>query len=230
MIGISGKKRSGKNTCANHIAASFLKRNGNIKDFKINELGLIEARKNDHYFTIDEGEFNKYFNNVGVKIYSFADPLKQFCIETFLITHNQAYGTEKEKNTITQIKSIINGQYLTSRQLMQEFGTNICRKMCENCWVNATINKIKKESPKLGIVSDIRFPNEVEAINQVGGKTIRLLRNMAGKDEHSSETVLDDFPKDKFSLVIDNRNMNVDEQCEFTKPYIDQWLDQLAGK
>lgn len=241
IICLSGKKRSGKNTAGNYLAGYFLKRNGGIKDFNINKLGLLNARKNDHYFTVEEGEFNQVFNNSEIKLYSFADELKRFCINVFGLSHEQCYGTEEKKNSLTNLKwldipnkdviTIYNRHNLmTAREVLQCFGTDIIRKMCDNAWINATINKIKEDNVKLALICDGRFPNEIYAINGIGGKTIRLLRNVAGKDVHSSETVLDDFPKDKFSLIIDNRNMSVDEQCSFLEPHISGWLDQLYGK
>lgn len=244
IICVSGKKRSGKNACSNHIAASFLKRNGSIKDFKINKLGLLEARKNDHWFTVEEGEFNKTFNGTEVRLYSFADCLKEFCINVLGLTYEQCYGTEDEKNSRTNLHWSKMPTYkddggscvtefdpmMTGREVLQYFGTDIVRKMCDNAWVNATINKIKKDNVKLALITDGRFVNEVETVNGIGGKTIRLLRNVAGKDEHSSETVLDDYPRDRYSLVVDNRNMSVDEQCNFLAPYVNGWLDSLYGK
>jgi len=255
IIALSGKKRSGKNTAANFIAASFLKRSRDIVDFKINKLGLIEARKNNHYFTVEENEFNKIFEDTDIKLYSFADYLKQFCMNIFSLTNNQVYGEEKEKNSLTNIKlydlidmslSLLykftndekfikcnildNNEYLTSRQILQIFGTEICRKIDPNCWVNGTISIIKKDNKKIAIIMDCRFPNEIEAINTIGGKTIRLLRSVAGKDEHVSETVLDNYPRDKFNLIIDNRNMSVDEQCAFLEPHIEKWLNEFHGK
>lgn len=241
IICVSGKKRSGKNTCVNYIAASFLKRNGGIKDFHINTLGLIEARKNDHYFTVEEGEFNKVFHGTEIKLYSFADCLKEFCINVLGLTYEQCYGTAEQKNSLTNLiwKNMPNEKGITiengrlqmkAREVLQYFGTDIVRKMCDNAWINATINKIKEDNIKLVLITDGRFPNEINAINNIGGKTIRLLRNVAGKDEHSSETVLDDYDKNKFSLIVDNRAMNVDEQCKFLKPHVDQWINSLYGK
>jgi hypothetical protein len=244
IICLSGKKRSGKNTAVNFVAASFLKRNANIKDFKINKLGLLEIRKNDHWFTVEEGEFNKIFNGSQVKLYSFADELKSFCINVLGLTYEQCYGTEEQKNSRTSLGWSNMPTYiepvgtcvtdfdprLTAREVLQYFGTDIVRKMCDNAWVNATINKIRENKVKLALITDGRFPNEIDAINGIGGKTIRLLRNVAGKDEHISETILDNYPKEKFSLVVDNRNMSVDEQCRFLSPYIDGWLNSLYNK
>jgi len=242
IICLSGKKRSGKNTAVNFIAASYLKRSGHIKDFKINKLGLIEARSNSHWFTVEEGEFNEIFNCSEIKLYSFADCLKEFCVNVLGLTYEQCYGTEEQKNSLTQLKyedmpsklynmdSVVKTGFMTARQVLQYFGTDIIRSMCDNAWVNATVNKIRNDNVKLALITDGRFPNEINAINEIGGKTVRLLRDVAGKDTHSSETILDNFPKDKFSLVVPNGGMSVEQQCDFLKPYVDLWLDSLYGK
>jgi hypothetical protein len=44
---------------------------------------------------------------------------------------------------------------------MQFVGTDFFRKMKTNVWVDATINKIKKEKPKIALITDFIFPNEV---------------------------------------------------------------------
>lgn len=244
IICLSGKKRSGKNTATNFVAGMFLLRTGQITNFRIDKLGLLHCNKNSHEFTVEEGEFNEVFPGAEVKLYSFADCLKEFCINVLGLTYEQCYGTEEQKNSRTNLHWSKMPTYkdnggtcvtdfdplMTGREVLQYFGTDIIRKMCDDAWVNGTINKIKEDGVKLAIITDCRFPNEVEAINQVGGKTIRLLRNVAGKDEHVSETVLDDFPKDKFSLVVDNRTMDVGEQCEYLKPHVTLWLNSLYNK
>ncbi len=38
------------------------------------------------------------FTHKKTKIYNFADPLKQLCIDIFGLTYNQCYGTDEAKN------------------------------------------------------------------------------------------------------------------------------------
>jgi len=244
ILCFSGKKRSGKNTATNFVAGTYLLRTKQITSFRLDKFGLLHCSKNSHEFTVEEGKFNKIFNNSEIKIYSFADELKHFCINVFGLDYEQCYGTEEQKNSLTNLKwedtptfKFVENKhpkypndYMKSREILQYFGTDIIRCMCDNAWVNATINLIKKDNVKLALICDGRFPNEIEGINGIGGKTIRLLRNVAGKDAHSSETVLDSYDKNKFSLVIDNRYMSVDEQCAFLEPHISGWMDQLYGK
>lgn len=54
------------------------------------------------------------------------------------------------------------------------------------------------------IISDVRFPNEVKAIEDRGGLVLRVVRNFGiehPKDEHESETALDDH---QFKITILN--------------------------
>jgi hypothetical protein len=110
----------------------------------------------------------KYFNGMiepfnGAKIYNFADPLKKdICINILGLTYNQCYGEDIDKNTLTDIEW--EGKKLNAREVMQLVGTNIFRKMKNDVWSGATINKIKNETPNLAIIADCRFPNEVETI------------------------------------------------------------------
>ena len=81
------------------------------------------------------------------KVYSFADPLKKdICMNILGMSYEQCYGSDDQKNTITDIEW--EGSKLTARDVMQFVGTNIFRKMKHNVWTDTTINKIKIEKPK----------------------------------------------------------------------------------
>ena len=103
---------------------------------------------------------------------------------------------------------------MTARELLQYFGTDIMRTMHENVWVNQTINTISQEQTELAIIADVRFPNEVEAIKEAGGKVVRLTRGRK-KDSHPSELALDkeNYDWSNFDLVVDNSLGGVEEFC-----------------
>ena len=96
---------------------------------------------------------------------------------------------------------------MTAREFMQFFGTDVCRKMFEPIWVNACINKIRREQSQLAIIADVRFGNEAKSIEEAGGKLVRLTRNVYN-DNHSSEVALDDYP---FTNYIDNSDANIED-------------------
>jgi hypothetical protein len=159
----------------------------------------------------------KYFNGViepfnSAKIYNFADPLKQdICINILGLTEYQCYGTDDQKNEL--VDCYWDNKQLTAREVMQMVGTDMFRVMQKNVWSSATIRKIQNDKPKLAIIADCRFPNEVDAVKDAGGIVIKLTRNPHNSD-HTSEIALDtnNFDQSNFDLVVDNRNISIDEQ------------------
>lgn len=181
-----------------------------------------------------------------VRPYSYADELKKFCMNVFGLTHAQCYGSDDDKNSITKLRwenmptIIDNGLKvstkfaeklsghapgpMTAREVLQYFGTNICRKMFSDCWVLATLKRIKEDNPALAIITDARFPNEILLAKQAGAKTIRLLRNPFN-DNHYSETALDPpkFDASQFDAVIDNSQMDIVQQSAAVMEKLIEW-------
>lgn len=181
IIAFSGRKQSGKTTCSEGVL--------------------------DYFNKIIKPETNGV-----VKIYNFADALKQdICINILGMTHEQCYGTDDQKNTITDM--VWDNKNLTAREVMQFVGTDIFRKMKTNIWAEAAIKRIKNENPDLAIIADCRFPNEVKAVKDAGGLVIRLVRNPFNSD-HSSETALDinNYNYSNFDIVLMNDRMGIDLQ------------------
>jgi|688.fasta_scaffold00281_31 hypothetical protein len=152
-----------------------------------------------------------------VEIYNFADPLKEdICMNMFGLSYAQCYGEDHNKNEL--VDAYWEDKQLTARDLMQLIGTDLFRKLNNNIWVNALINKIKKSKLQVVIVSDCRFPNEIEAIKNNGGIVFRLNRN-PHKSEHISESILDACRYDwnNFNAIINNEHMTVREQYDKLK-------------
>ena len=109
---------------------------------------------------------------------------------------------------------------LTPRLLLQYLGTECGREIIHpNIWINALFvdykpsTKIYEQYKQIEqnylpnwIITDVRFPNEADAIKERGGKLIRLTRTTNVSEEiakHPSETALDNY--DKFDFIIDNK-------------------------
>jgi len=146
-----------------------------------------------------------------VKIYNFADPLKNLCIDILGLEYRQCYGADEEKNE--PVDCYWDGKQLSSREVLQIVGTDMFRKMQYHVWSSATIRKIKRDGPDLALIADCRFPNEVEAVKNAGGIVIKLNRNIYDSD-HASETALDpeNYDYSNFDLVVDNQDMNIYEK------------------
>ena len=145
------------------------------------------------------------------KIYNFADPLKNLCIDILGLEYRQCYGSDEDKNQL--VNCYWDNKQLTAREVLQIVGTDMFRKMQNNVWSNATIRQIQRENSDMAIIADCRFPNEVTAIKNVAGIVIRLSRNPHNSD-HTSEIALDPdrYDQSLFDLVIDNDNMTITEQ------------------
>jgi hypothetical protein len=115
---------------------------------------------------------------------------------------------------------------MTVREFMQKLGTEAMRDgLHKNVWVNSLFSdyipqryKIMEDVEKLSAeelvikrqgyayhpswcITDMRFPNEYDAIKSKGGILIRINRPSVPQNDHPSETSLDNF---KFDYVIDN--------------------------
>jgi hypothetical protein len=176
------------------------------------------GRKQSGKTTCSEAVLN-YTNGLiepfnGGKVYNFADPLKKdICINILGMTYDQCYGSDQQKNEL--VNCWWEDKQLTAREVMQFVGTNIFRKMQNNIWADATINKIMIDKPSVAIIADCRFPNEVNAIKNAGGIVIKLMRNPYHSD-HESETALDEnnYDYSNFDLVVHNDSMTISEQID----------------
>jgi energy-coupling factor transporter ATP-binding protein EcfA2 len=217
IIGIAGRKQSGKNTVANCINGITLCELGTIMDYDINSRGELLINTTNHAGQIGWGildllrkdeEFVSYAATAiwpYIKIYHFADYLKKICIDLFDLTPEQVYGNDDQKNTPTNYG-------MTSREFLQHFGTNVMRKIKDDVWLARTIKTIQQEQSNIAIVPDVRFPNEVESIQKAGGVVIRLTRNVFNSS-HECESALDKdrFNWDNFDFIVDNAEMGLKE-------------------
>ena len=79
------------------------------------------------------------------------------------------------------------------RTLMQYYGTEVMRNhIGKEVWVNSTINKAIQLRDYYGfaVIADVRFVNEWQAVRNVGGKIVHVVRGrLEDKVEHSSEYI-----------------------------------------
>jgi len=245
IIGFSGRKQSGKNTCANVIIGWEMLSLGIARNFKITDSGqiwvsdILGEEVNAGIFDVtssDQSMVNFLRANLDhfAKLYSFADLLKKsVCMDILGLTREQCYGTDEQKNTDTNISwsslpfydGKAENKNMTGREVMQVVGTDFFRELYPNVWADATIRKIQENGPHIAIIADCRFPNEVEAIQNAGGKVVRLTRNSEDEDAHISETALDkeNFDWNKFDVIIKNDDMSVGEQNKKLYDQLKEW-------
>ena len=110
IVGISGRKQTGKSTIANIIHGLSIRERGLVKDWNIGangELMILTENSNGEEgwgeFDISRGDdqFSEYAElNMWpyVKLYSFADHLKWICVNLFDIPFECCFGTDEQKN------------------------------------------------------------------------------------------------------------------------------------
>jgi hypothetical protein len=233
IIGLSGRKRSGKDTVASFVDDVIMGENG-ISD-EVNELmsyGNMPAHPRVVY-TI-----------------AFAQPLKQMCVQLFGWTEAHVNGDLKEvpdrryprESNVAQVASFWKGvdrlisywfpknedraafkealrslahehrdifqsmgpEVLTPRFAMQALGTEFGRWMSPNLWVNLALRKAEQAQPEdIVVITDVRFLNEAQAIQNAGGVVWKIQRDAVedSGDTHASELEQDAIVPD---LLLDN--------------------------
>ena len=66
--------------------------------------------------------------------------------------------------------------HLTPRYILQQWGTEVCRKnFHDDIWIASLENKLRNSRDNI-VISDCRFPNEIKAIKAAGGIVVRVVR------------------------------------------------------
>ena len=225
LIGISGKMGSGKDTVGKIIQDLTKIKNSSsespthqikkfadkLKDIVCLLIGCTREQLEDREFK--EKELGEEWWQYGLILENTRKPI--------------LYPSKKE-NIEKQLKVFDNAKMyidkLTPRKLLQLLGTEAGRQILHpNIWINALFadynpkfkgveyDNLNKYYPNW-IITDVRFPNEAQAIKDKSGILIRINRNNFFYDEdgkkcllinnHLSETALDDY-KD-FDHIIEN--------------------------
>jgi hypothetical protein len=168
IIGLSGKKGSGKNQVAEYLTKILGRQNVNIIAFAdpIKEIAVkyMGVDKNVAWGTQEQKE------------------------STYTRWKWEDIPAPKRKNYH------VSTYHLTVRQLLQFIGTELFREnISDDFWIKSCFNQIYNYGDKYKhhIITDVRFPNEATEIRDFGGKVIRLWRGgQCAIDEHPSEVAL----------------------------------------
>jgi hypothetical protein len=135
--------------------------------------------------------------NYGYERHAFADPIR-----------TGIYRLNPFVNSTTRLAEIVDeyGWDVAKhepevRRLMQVFGTEVGRKMFgENFWIKTAMKDIQAGSRI--VISDVRYPNEADAIKALGGTVWRINRhNHSAVNGHASEHAMNMY---MFNHVIYN--------------------------
>jgi hypothetical protein len=227
IIAFSGRKQSGKTTGAEYILSLFPKEFCKIYNFAdplkqdicINILGLTYEQCYGDDDTKNSLTDIRWEDMPGV-----------ICPPTY-VSCGAFEGTNYNDINLKDIGLMEHTTgFMTAREVMEYVGTSIFRKIKSKVWVDTTIKKIISENYPLAIITDCRFSNEVEPVLNEQGLVIRLTRDPFNSIAES-ETALDRCRYDwsRFSLVIDNHSMNIEDKNKEIYKFLHQHNYSIQG-
>jgi hypothetical protein len=133
----------------------------------------------------------------GYKRLAFADPMRQ----ALMVINPRLDSITRVSDLVEDYGWDVAKKNPEVRRLLQVLGTDFGRKMLgDDVWINIALSGIKSED-KI-VVSDVRFPNEAEAIKKLSGTVWRINRhNHSAVNSHTSERAMDNY---MFNFVIYN--------------------------
>lgn len=134
---------------------------------------------------------------------SFAKPLKDAVAAIFGWPREMLEGDTEESRRFREKPdpywSDIFGRPYTPRMALQQMGLDVCRKhIHDGIWVSSLEKRLRESSGERGVVvTDGRFPNEIEAVRRQGGLVIWVKRGQdpewldtANKAAHGDEEAI----------------------------------------
>jgi len=162
---------------------------------------------------------------------AFADPIREI---------GKIFGFIEEQMTDRKLKETIDKRWgISPRTFMQKVGTEMFRDhLDEDVWVKLALDRIEIASQSFLcpcvsgepttrdaiFVTDVRFPNEVKSLRDIGGKIVKISRegyDKSGKDLHPSERYISEIEAD---LVIKNDAPTLEEFQWNAAKQIGIWL------
>jgi len=145
---------------------------------------------------------------------SFAAALKEFALEIDPILDI----TNSDVTRLSRLSRVVDAHGWEEakgdpevRRLLQVIGTKVREYFGANVWVNKALQSLAP-FPTSYVFTDVRFPNEADAINALGGRVFRVTRpGVEPINGHISEHAMDDY---YFDGYIENDGTLLDLQAE----------------
>ena len=155
--------------------------------------------------------------------FAFADALKDAVSTIFMWPRGLLEGDSNASRTFREKVdpwwSMKLGYEVTPRLILQKMGTEACRHgIADNIWIAALEKRIQGYDDV--VISDVRFPNEINFIRSAGGVIVRVKRGDDPSPEelskmHISETAWNSFTPD-YTMVNDSTMENLKDNVKFT--------------
>jgi len=98
--------------------------------------------------------------------------------------------------------------HLTPRWILQNWGTEVCRKgFHDDIWIASLENKLRASTDDI-VISDCRFPNEIRAIKNAGGRVVRVVRG-AEPEWYEAAIMANRGPGGNLSWAVSRRQLEL---------------------
>lgn len=162
---------------------------------------------------------------------AFADKLKETLHLIFNVPKDKLWGSDEDKQSLTEVRwsdfskiqrdDKIDSTFLSIRELMQIFATEVCRSEMPGIWYQFLD---LKRSDKL-IVSDVRFQNEADFLKSKGAFLFKVNRPAISGGIHASEAGLHDDLMDDIYL----NDKSLEEFLESSKKRFEDWFSKYSN-
>lgn len=178
IIGLTGNKRCGKDTAGEYLASKhgYIKLSfaALLKEVTQKYLGAKSVteddRENIQEFNMRDSSLRECANVLGLNPQELVVKTKE-AFNRFAIAYNDDYTTYR----------------MTYRQVLQIFGTEACRALYDDIWINSVIDVIRNNPNGDYVITDVRFDNEAAILEHIGSTIVRINRVGAEGDGHASE-------------------------------------------
>jgi len=193
VFGFSGDKGCGKDTIADYLS---IKHN-------FTKLAFAEPLKQSVSFA-----FHVSMDELGSgtnKDQEFAFPIivTEFHLSDFLEHLHDNYYEIPEDVKSSIISKYQGIPFMSYREILQIFGTEICRREIDNdIWITIMRKRVKESPTHRIILSDVRFKDEKDYVGELGGKSVLIIRpSISCDDTHESENNLNG---EEYDVIVTN--------------------------
>jgi hypothetical protein len=150
----------------------------------------------------------------GYHQFAFADALKDAVASIFLwprgLLEGDSNASRAFRERVDPWWSHKFGYEVTPRLILQKMGTEACRHgIADNIWIAALEKRIAGYQDV--VISDVRFPNEIDFVRSAGGVLVRVKRGEDPTPEqlstmHISETAWNSYEPDR--IIHNDKNID----------------------
>lgn len=121
---------------------------------------------------------------------SFAYDVKRIGMLLLGLTRDQVNGVDFDREA-----ALPGWDGLTTRQALQGIGDGLRERVHPEVWIRSTLDSLPRDRDC--VITDVRYPNEAQAIRDMGGVIWKVVRPcLADDDTHPSEVGVGDIEPD----------------------------------